>query len=535
MPAKKIPKAASIEDVVDRLLELSQETEALAKSAQPPEKDKPPKIDSKELEKQLGELAGELAQTGDRINVLGKNAKEAFLCRDLARDCWARLLEIKKLRQLKVALDAAELPAAFDNPQLMAELIAAYRLDTRKNRVWGGDMEAHLGATVLRFRCKIFTEVNNQFKYVSTVGDAGDAMSDWHLLHSGNHYEVIKADIVDGRAYTPVLVSPVERDGNCLYSSLLKIALHRALAPPNRQTLRARVAERLQTEDVRIAITAILLSGDLSGVGPLLREQLAAAVPDRKPSKSKSKVSAFGEEADGNPAKPKSRAETPWTLSLLFLAYAKSQETDQTGNAEEVQAMEIDGHLVVASNSLTEVSLVGDALFGGKGKRKPTVLGNTLTRMYDTAKDTLAAMDGKKQAPYANIVQQVTKTLSAGLQVVSHASPDNSREWLEVAKPPQLHLLEVPAKSPWHDYHAEQKLLVALADLLNSNVVLKDDVVIWGAKAPCSICLKALEHFQEAFQKKLHKRQVIFSLAKGRNTEGRDLLELDASKLVAPK
>lgn len=276
----KIPEVRTAADFNARMLELIQETSSVLESAVALSIDKR-RTDvqkKKEVTKDLEALCTEVKDAATTFEGLSPDSASAeALGRDLLRDVTAKLTQSRKL----MGLGKGSGMGAFERVASTAEmtpLVAAYKQDTRQDGVWGGELEANLGALYLGFQCNIYVVSGEVVKRRLRVG-AG-APSRYHLLHKGNHYEVVRdfsqgvMDIPEDREFAWCYVIPTARDGNCLYHALLEIHFQRTHMRniPVAQ-LRREVANQFQDEMVEAAVIGILQGGDV-GVGSLLSAEL---------------------------------------------------------------------------------------------------------------------------------------------------------------------------------------------------------------------------------------------------------------------
>ncbi|MFL5345760.1 MAG: OTU domain-containing protein [Hyalangium sp.] len=497
-----INKAVNIQQVLVRLLEIHSETKELLNDFLDAKK-KDANVDK--LVQKANAWVTELGDAMDKINNLGKGNSEAAICEDVLGGSVATLLHIRDTYKPKGLLQNNNVlnVSPIDLSPRMQDLIAAYKEDTAEDRVWGGDLEAHTVADVLQFRCKVFTVSDQRFTYVTTVGRPGDEMAYWSLLHRGNHYDVVKRDIQGDEAFNLTWVEDIAPDGNCLYASMQRIYIRCfRTASPDLAHLRQAVRARISDEDVRIAITAIAISREWSGVGPRL-----GALLDEIAGKTMNHTNQA----------PR-RAELLWALSVMILAFAKKQG----GKAEEVQAMNLDGQIVVASNSAVEVGAIADALMP---KRREEV---KIEKQFDELWNE-QNVESLQKGVFKGFTERLKVVLDAYSRecpmVHSKKDPKKAHEWFQPGDREALYILEIPDGNAYIKVHAEQKLLVALATRLKNGQRPRRNVVFWGTKPPCDACRKVFEKFQEVFAKELGPARLIYSPYAGRKTEGIDIGE----------
>ena len=237
----------------------------------------------------LEELAARLRDIRNSLGDLKKSA-DADLCKDMAQ-CVALRIEML-VHKFKVSFKASALDEApvEISPENMASYIRQYREDIRTPFVWAGLTEANFIAThLMRIRCHIYTVVNGRYRRVITIGDPTAALLDRHLLHTGNHYEVLTVTPADGdvlnRAAHVLQTTP---NGNCLYESIL-IANREPSADARPglgaiQMLRQAVSTRLSDGEITAAILAILWQGDYGGLGPKMDKLVETLAPSLKAS-----------------------------------------------------------------------------------------------------------------------------------------------------------------------------------------------------------------------------------------------------------
>jgi hypothetical protein len=451
----KIDKVTNLQQLTARLLELAVETQALldevTKQLGKAKKSAPVKVKSKDLIALCTELAGGQDKLAE-VTQANPQAVEIPTCKDLLLQSRAKLTDIRLRTGVKMSEDVEGDFTVDLSQEQLGPLITAYTDDTRLDGTWGGEMEAQHGASVLGFRCKVFVRANNTFQHVYTVGQGVNAT--FHLLHSGNHYEVIKHDIADGAPYAPARVQAIERDGDCLYNSLRNIAGRMGLAVSTRAVLRGAVAGRLTDAEVGIAIYSILLSGEHGGLGrnlaPLV-QQLAPAVQGFSEVDS----ALYGTFAKGG----KAIKDCTWWSQL------STAKGEIVATAKSIDALLDDARLVATIKKQRYGSVVGS---GGTAFSMVTV---------HTAAPP-KPLKGK-QAPVKS--PSVSSPLPADYACVASAMGEGT--------------YEVFGRSSNADDHAEAQWFADCSDTLTTNAAKADCLFLEAhdTKAPCpEICTPRL-------------------------------------------
>ncbi|MBN8232829.1 hypothetical protein JYK02_35465 [Corallococcus macrosporus] len=239
--------------------------------------------------------------------------------------------------------------------------------------------------------------------------------------------------------------------------------------------------------------------------------------------------------------------------SLLFLAYAKAEAEKKNSSKnkakapQEIQAMALDGHMLVSGNSSLEFIDLVD--FFGKKKSRIEVAPK-LSKLLECSLNKIKTMDNDSQSHNIPMLEKVVAEFSErcslinsnteyskkvgivprlnSLKNIEDENPNNaaiffrnhdparlSHEWLNISKPGQIHVLSGDG-----EIHAEQTLLLALANRLFNGLIPTRDVVIRGTKPPCSTCLKVLTAFKKAYQLAYEGRKLEFdATSKGRNND----------------
>lgn len=180
------------------------------------------------------------------------------------------LFESKKTAILSIYNNAI---AAEVDDVLLEVMVDTYIQEMSQDKVWGGEGEADLVARAVGFACGIFVVIGGKYHRMASIGAVPEGH--FHLLHSGNHYDVITHSRPDGVDYHQnTQVMPINKDGNCLYNSLRQVAW-RAQKNKTRNELRRIASEQLELhrEDVAVPIIINLIaSGNTAGLGPKMQK-----------------------------------------------------------------------------------------------------------------------------------------------------------------------------------------------------------------------------------------------------------------------
>jgi hypothetical protein len=247
---------------------------------------------------------------------------------------------------------------------------------------------------------------------------------------------------------------------------------------------------------------------------------------------------------------PNRQVDILHALSLLSLAYAKSKN----GRVQEVQAMAVDGHVIIAVNELGDMLDI-EARFDKSQASTRAYVGHTLGMMLELSRSTFMTMEGGNLAGHLPLVEEVVEEIqrrTTSVQsnwrmgivphmadplpdtqalnpfepaVVVHGDPRTSPEWFNRKKPGQIHFLKGTG------YHAEQSLLTALTYRLYAKQIPDDDVVIHGVKPPCTRCKPVMVAYAAAY-KTAYGQTLVYNTADGMGTE---VPQIDLSEMAGLK